>query len=144
MFFKGLKRMSKLKLILLKLFTGYIINTVAVLVAVFIIHHRFNFNYDDAILICGFAVIILGFLITRNYEHTLPPILPVGNINSGIGGRIMHTAMVESALKDYEHHNKIHKKKPYKLGMSYFIFYRSRLEMITYGLILIIMGLIIH
>lgn len=137
--------MSKLKLILLKLLTGYIINTVAVFGVMLIIHHRFNFNYDDAIFICGFAIIILGFLITRNNEHTLPPISPVGNINSGIGGRITHTVMVESALKDYEHNNKmIHKKKPVKFGMSYFIFYRSRLEMITYGLILIIIVLINH
>jgi len=101
---------------------------VAVLAVVFIIHHRFNFDYDDAILICGFAVIILGFLITRNYEHTLPPISPVGKINSGIGGSIMHTAMVESALKDYEHHNEIHKKKPVKIRNELFYFLQVKIR----------------
>lgn len=135
--------MKKCFNIILKVMIGYIVNSVVVLIIVFLLSMISDLDLFDALLIIGTGTLLVSFLISGTYTRSLPAISPyqkAGSDDGMIGTSLVNVAAEALTEKTNDNREVFHWKN--RNILRYYLFNRSRLEIISYGIILILLGLI--
>lgn len=136
--------MKKWKALFIKGLIGYLINTIVVSIFVLLLHYIFKLDVYDSVLICGIAILFYSFLTFKRFVRTLPATSPLGGTDTGLGDQAAHAAILNVVVAEFENRNKEEGEivvAP-SIGISYFLFKRSQFELISYAVLLVIIGLI--
>ncbi len=136
--------MSKLKQLFVKYLSGYVVNTVVVLVIAFILNSIFNTDIFDAFLICGAIIILFAFLTNGAYTRSMPAMSPdnFADTSEGYKGTGFVNTGAETLAGDKTNGTNGNEIKVKKINLTYYITNRSKIELISYSLIIILIGLI--
>lgn len=138
--------MKRWQAMLLKIFVGYFINTLVVSLLVLLLHFQFKLDVYDAVLICSAGILLYSFLTVKEFERSLPATSPLGGDSPGIGDPAAHAAILNTVVADFENRNRTPEvdktNSETRSWLKYLVFRRSKLELISYAVILVGIGLI--
>lgn len=129
---------ENIKLVMFKYLTGYLVNSVLVLFMCVVLHLRFNIDVFDALLLSSIFFVLMAFFSMKSNSIITPAISPLsGDGNKDVG---VMNAVAESLLVGG---NGSEQGEPVrKATIKFYILQRSTIELLSYSVIIIAIGLI--